>query len=42
MKFLSGKPTLTLGNLPSKFGLTDRNGNDILDDFDNAFVRGYA
>ena len=26
----------------SKFGLTDRNGNDILDDFDNAFVRGYA
>lgn len=26
----------------SRFGLTDRNGNDILDDFDNSFVDGYA
>ncbi len=26
----------------SKFGLTDRNGNDLLDDFDNSFVKGYA
>ncbi|WP_185782337.1 TonB-dependent receptor plug domain-containing protein [Croceivirga lutea] len=26
----------------SKFGLTDRNGNTILDDFDNSFVKGYA
>nr|WP_298924723.1 TonB-dependent receptor [uncultured Allomuricauda sp.] len=26
----------------SRFGLTDRNGNDLLDDFDNSFVGGYA
>lgn len=26
----------------SKFGLTDRNGNDLLDDFDDSFVNGYA
>ncbi len=26
----------------SKFGLTDRNGNDLLDNYDNAFVDGYA
>ena len=26
----------------SKFGLTDRNGNDLLDDYDNSFVDGYA
>ena len=26
----------------SRFGMTDRNGNDLLDDFDNAFVDGYA
>ncbi|NQZ44805.1 MAG: TonB-dependent receptor [Flavobacteriaceae bacterium] len=26
----------------SRFGLTDRNGNDLLDDFDDAFVSGYA
>lgn len=26
----------------SRFGLTDRNGNDLLDDFDNSFVDGYA
>ena len=26
----------------SRFGLTDRNGNDLLDEFDEAFVPGYA
>jgi outer membrane receptor for ferrienterochelin and colicins len=26
----------------SRFGLTDVNGNDILDEFDNSFVEGYA
>ncbi|WP_420320306.1 TonB-dependent receptor plug domain-containing protein [Flagellimonas sp.] len=26
----------------SKFGLTDRNGNEVLDDFDDSFVDGYA
>ncbi|UJH66455.1 TonB-dependent receptor plug domain-containing protein [Allomuricauda sp. SCSIO 65647] len=26
----------------SRFGLTDRNGNDLLDELDNAFVDGYA
>ncbi|MGX1931096.1 TonB-dependent receptor plug domain-containing protein [Flagellimonas sp. 2504JD4-2] len=26
----------------SKFGLTDRNGNGLLDDFDDSFVDGYA
>ncbi len=26
----------------SRFGLTDRNGNDILDNFDDSFVDGYA
>lgn len=26
----------------SKFGLTDRNGNDLLDDYDNSFVDGYS
>nr|WP_299170219.1 TonB-dependent receptor [uncultured Allomuricauda sp.] len=26
----------------SRFGLTDRNGNGLLDDFDNSFVDGYA
>ena len=26
----------------SKFGLTDRNGNDLLDNLDNSFVDGYA
>ncbi|MBQ4914388.1 TonB-dependent receptor [Maribacter sp. MMG018] len=26
----------------SKFGMADRNGNDILDTFDNSFVDGYA
>ena len=26
----------------SRFGLTDRNGNDLLDELDNAFVEGYA
>jgi outer membrane receptor for ferrienterochelin and colicins len=26
----------------SRFGLTDRNGNDLLDDLDNSFVSGYA
>ncbi|MFT6934231.1 MAG: outer membrane receptor for ferrienterochelin and colicins [Maribacter sp.] len=26
----------------SRFGLTDRNGNDLLDDLDNSFVAGYA
>ena len=26
----------------SRFGLTDRNGNDLLDEYDNAFVQGYA
>lgn len=26
----------------SRFGLTDRNGNDLLDDFDDSFVPGYA
>jgi outer membrane receptor for ferrienterochelin and colicins len=26
----------------SRFGLTDRNGNDLLDDFDNSFVDGYS
>lgn len=26
----------------SRFGLTDRNGNDLLDDFDNSFVGSYA
>ncbi|WP_136465810.1 TonB-dependent receptor plug domain-containing protein [Flagellimonas onchidii] len=25
-----------------KFGLTDRNGNGLLDDYDNAFIDGYA
>ncbi|NYJ29163.1 TonB-dependent receptor plug domain-containing protein [Allomuricauda sp. ARW1Y1] len=26
----------------SRFGLTDRNGNDVLDELDNSFVDGYA
>ncbi len=26
----------------SRFGLTDRNGNDLLDNLDNSFVEGYA
>lgn len=26
----------------SRFGLTDRNGNDLLDNLDNSFVDGYA
>lgn len=26
----------------SRFGLTDRNGNDLLDELDNSFVNGYA
>ena len=26
----------------SRFGLTDRNGNDLLDELDNSFVDGYA
>ncbi|RDY59258.1 TonB-dependent receptor plug domain-containing protein [Flagellimonas nanhaiensis] len=26
----------------SRFGLTDRNGNDVLDEFDDSFVKGYA
>ncbi|MEL7270582.1 MAG: TonB-dependent receptor [Bacteroidota bacterium] len=26
----------------SRFGLTDRNGNDLLDEFDDSFVEGYA
>lgn len=26
----------------SRFGLTDRNGNDLLDNFDDAFIAGYA
>lgn len=26
----------------SRFGLTDVNGNDVLDDFDDAFIEGYA
>ncbi|TLF45711.1 TonB-dependent receptor plug domain-containing protein [Maribacter aurantiacus] len=26
----------------SRFGLTDRNGNNLLDDFDNSFVDGYS
>ncbi|GMN07277.1 TonB-dependent receptor [Croceitalea sp. MTPC5] len=26
----------------SRFGLTDRNGNDLLDELDNAFVAGYS
>lgn len=26
----------------SRFGLTDRNGNDLLDVFDDSFVKGYA
>lgn len=26
----------------SRFGLTDRNGNDLLDNFDDSFVDGYA
>lgn len=26
----------------SRFGLTDRNGNDLLDEFDDAFINGYA
>ncbi|TAI48130.1 TonB-dependent receptor plug domain-containing protein [Flagellimonas allohymeniacidonis] len=26
----------------SRFGLTDRNGNDLLDEFDNSFVDGFA
>ncbi|MGK0494802.1 MAG: outer membrane receptor for ferrienterochelin and colicins [Maribacter sp.] len=26
----------------SRFGLTDRNGNDLLDNLDNSFVAGYA
>ena len=26
----------------SRFGLTDRNGNDLLDELDNAFINGFA
>jgi outer membrane receptor for ferrienterochelin and colicins len=26
----------------SRFGLTDRNGNDLLDAFDDSFIKGYA
>lgn len=26
----------------SRFGLTDRNGNDLLDEYDNAFIQGYT
>ena len=29
-------------NYRSRFGLTDTNGNDLLDEFDTAFVDGYA